>query len=95
MSLLILTVGCIIQQSNWSHAAEGIGDLVEEEYSISTSSPLDKIQLNSIKHILMLSFGSNGTGVFFVVVQVKWNDNDNWLIDYHIVGYTTVKVCKR
>ena len=70
MSLFILTVGCIIQKSDWSYAEEKNGDRVEEQYSISTSSPSDKSHYNSIKHVLMLKFTINGTGLFLIVVQV-------------------------
>ena len=70
MSLFILTVGCIIQKSDWSYAEEQNGDLAEAQYSMSTSSPSDKDHDNSIKHVLMLKFAVNGTGVSLIIVQV-------------------------
>ena len=72
MSLFILTIGCIIQRSNFSDG-EAKGFHKKEEYPISMNSSSINNRVNTSNNTLIMKYLADQAGVFYVLIQVKHN----------------------
>ena len=87
ISLLILTIGYIIDGSAWSYSEDKDGYQIKH-YSIPPSSPSHKSQYSSIKYFSMLKYTIDGTGALWIFAQVTSNYNNTWRIYYWIINVT-------
>ena len=75
LSLLILTIGYIIDGSAWSYSEDKDGNQIKN-YSNPPNSHSHKSQYRSITYSSMLKYNIDVTGALWIFAQVTSNDNN-------------------